>query len=267
MIFMADAYDASEVDERPRSSHLSRKDVRILGVVALALILLMTPIYLVFKSNRDRHLCQQNLSQMAKAMGTYLAENNDRYPPLFVEGEGRQPQLFDGKIYSWVSLLHSGMNTRSSFNCPSAEGVEAVKNLNPEPHQPDLASTYGMYVPWATWNSTMIINPDQAILIVETSNHGALDSFDPLPFSHGQDGVAVGYDDDNWKVTTNSEFVTRLAFPNSKGGRFRKEGAGRHGDSIFGLSASGQLLTLKQPAARINRLPNSTEIIGLWATR
>lgn len=262
---MAEAYDPTEVDERPRSAYLSRKDVKILGIVAIALALLLTPIVWLAKENRDKYVCKTNMGQIFKAMGIYMEQNNDRFPPVFVVGENGEPNLFDGHPYSWMSLIHEGMGERYSFNCPSASDEETIKNLHPDADKPPFRSSYGMYTAWSTYNAPMLVNPNTAVLVAETSNNGANETFDPLPFSHGVDGIVMGWNDSNDKPTRESETITRLAFPDSKDGNFKRKGKGRHGDVIHVLFASGQLGTLHPDAARVQRI--GTEIIGRWADR
>ena len=271
MIAAVEAYDASEVDERPRSAYLSRKDVRVLMIVGFLLVLLMMPIYMVFKAQRDRHLCKQNVGQIFKAIQLYAINNDNRFPPLYVEGPNREPNLFQGNDpFTWMSLVQSGMSARSSFVCPSADEAEMIENLHPDADKPPFQSAYGMYRPWSGYNSPMIVNPDTSVLIVETANNGAANTFDPAPFSHGIDGLVVGWNDDNFQATNVSEYVTRLAFPESKGGKFLNKGPARHGDIIHAVTTSGRLLYLKPPAARIERLSSKvggSEIIGRWADR
>lgn len=270
-------YDASEVDERPRSSHLSRKDVRVLGFVLLLLVLLMSPIYCVLKIQRDRHVCKQNLGHIYKAISLYMVENNDRFPPIFVTNEQDEPQLFDARgaqnpsgayLYSWMSLVQPQLTPRATFECPAAQPEENVRNLSYSSENPPFTSSYGMYIPWSAWSGPMVVNPDRSVLFGETCNNGAEDTFDPKPYAHGKDGITIGWSDGNDKPTPNSEFVTRLAFPESKGGKFVRDGRNRHGDSSLYITASGSLLYLKADAARIQWLDTSkTEITGRWATR
>src|SRR6188474_1354019 len=178
MITAVEAYDASEVDERPRSAYLSRKDVRILLLVGGVFVVLMMPIYMVFKAQRDRHLCKQNIGQIFKAIQLYAINNDNRFPPLYVEGPNREPNLFQGNDpFTWMSLVQSGMSARSSFVCPSADEDEMIENLHPDAEKPPFKSAYGMYRPWSGYNSTMIVNPDTSVLIVETSNAGASKTF------------------------------------------------------------------------------------------
>jgi hypothetical protein len=262
---MAEAYDASEVDERPRSTHLSRKDVRVMMIVVGVLILLMIPIYSVFKAGRDKYLCKTNLGQMFKAMGIYLEQNNERYPPAFVVGENGEPNLFDGSPYTWMSLIHDGMGERYSFACPAAGEKEGISNLNPSAEKAPFRSHYGLYMPWSTYNSTLIVNESTSILVAETANGGAEETFNPNPFSNGVDGMVIGWNDGNFEPTRETEYVTRLAFPRSKGGKFVKEGAGRHGKGIHVLFASGQLGFMNPTSAEVHRL--GSEITGNWAVR
>ena len=270
MILAVEAHGASEVEDRSKSAYFSRKDVRTLSVVFILLFLITIPIYSVFKADRDKHVCYTNLSQIYKAIGIYMEANNDRYPPAFVVGENGEPQLFDGHPYTWTSLVHPGMNTRSSFECPSATSEENVLNLHPDAGKPPFASSYGMYAPWSAWSSGMVANPNMSVLIAETSNHGAEDTYDPKPFTHGIDGVIIGWDNDNFKPNSLTQYVTRLAFPKSEKGNFSKDGPARHGGGIHFLYASGQIGFLGPPAARLQWFTTGgakTELTGRWATR
>jgi hypothetical protein len=264
----APGQDVPEFDERSRSAYLSRKDVRVLAVVAIVLVLLMMPVYCVLKDQRDEHVCKQNLGHIFKAMGAYIEANDGRFPPAFVVGEKGEPQLFDGAPYTWMSLAHPGLSARASFLCPAAGESETILNLHPEADKPHFRSAYGLYVPWATANSSLVSDPNTAVLVAETSNHGAENTFNPVPFSNGVDGMTVAWDTGNFEVARDSEYVTRLAFPSTRGGDFRKDGPARHGDNIFLLTMGGQLLSLKPNGARLRRLGASgDEIVGHWAVR
>jgi hypothetical protein len=139
----APGQDVPEFDERSRSAYLSRKDVRVLAVVAIVLVLLMMPVYCVLKDQRDEHVCKQNLGHIFKAMGAYIEANDGRFPPAFVVGEKGEPQLFDGAPYTWMSLAHPGLSARASFLCPAAGESETILNLHPEADKPHFRSAYG----------------------------------------------------------------------------------------------------------------------------
>jgi hypothetical protein len=238
----------------------------------------MLPVYAVLKIQRDKHVCKQNLGHIFKAITMYAADNNDRFPPVFVEGEGGEPQLFSDKgspegpdrknVVSWMTLVQPHLNSRASFECPAADESEHVHNLNSDPEKAPFASDYGMYKAWSAYNMLMVSNPDRSVLIGEGTNHAANDTFDPSPYSGGQDGFVFGWNDSNDKPGPNSESITRLAFPDTKSGKFSKDGRTRHGDSSLFISVSGQLLSLKPDAARIQYMDASkSEIVGRWATR
>lgn len=266
---MADAYDPSESEGRSRPSHLTRKDFRVILVAVIILVVLMTPIYGMLKSQRDKHLCKQNFGQIYKSMVAYAIDNNDRFPPLFVENNG-EPAFpnGDGRPYTWMSLIQGGLNRRASFQCPSAAEDEHVWNLpNNSDHQA-FASDIGMYKPWAGWNMTMISDPDRSVLVTETSNAGSNDTFDPHPYSHRVDGMAITWDTGNGSPTNLSEFVTRLAFKGTKEKRFVRSGETRHSEGNHAISVGGSLIHLKPDAARIQRISaTDTEIVGHWAIR
>jgi hypothetical protein len=272
MILAVEAYDASEVEERPRSAYLSRKDVRVILVLVAFFVLLMVPIYMVFKQGRDRHLCKQYIGQIFKAVQIYSIEWDNRFPPVYAEGPGGEPALLEpGNVpYTWMSLIQGGMSARSSFLCPAAGEEETVRNMHPEPEKEPFRSSFGMYRPWSAYNVSMVSDPDNSVLVAETSNNGARDTYDPVPFSHGVDGIVIGWNNDNFRPNSESEYVTRLAFPETKGGRFRKDGPGRHGDGIHVLYISGQYAFVKPNSAMVHFLTAGkikTEMVGMWADR
>lgn len=267
---MPDNYDPAEIEDRPTRSHLTRKDLRVFVVAIAVLAALMTPIYMILKRQRDKHVCKQNVHQIYKALVGYAILNDDRFPPLFVAGEGGEPAFPNAnrRPYTWMTLIQPGLSVRSNFQCPSAEESEHVVNLPYDPDGKPFLSNYGMYRPWATWNMTMVINQDRSVLFSETSNNGANDTFDPNPFSHGVDGMVIGFDTGNEMPSDTSEFVTRLAFADTKNGQFKSDGPTRHAGGNHAISISGSLIHLKPSDARIQRLSaTASEIVNYWATR
>ncbi len=264
---MAEAYDPSEVEERPKNAYLSRKDIRILLVAVVLLVVLLTPVVWLAKMSRDKYMCKANLGQMYKAMSLYLIENDNRYPPVYVVGANGEPAELGpkGEPYTWMSVVHENMSTRYSFDCPAAGDDEKVKNLHPAAEKAPFDSSYGLYYPRSTFNSTFLANPATSILVAETSNQGANATFDPQPFKHRYDGMAIGWNDGNFGASKLSESVTRLAFPDTKSGAFNRKGKGRHGDGILVLYADGRLGYLHPDAAEVQRI--GSEIVGSWSVR
>jgi prepilin-type processing-associated H-X9-DG protein len=176
-----------------------------------------------------------------------------------------------GRVYSWASLLQEHMPERRSFTCPSAQPAENVPTQHPTDSAKSLATSYGVYVPMALRQRSFIANPSQTVLISETSNRGANDTFDPVPLPGRGGGPApvsgfvIAYDDGNQRHTNETAFVTRLAFPGSAGGKFEREGRSRHRNGIHALFADGRLGILTPPMARVEHL--SPELTGLWQTR
>jgi hypothetical protein len=175
-------------------------------------------------------------------------------------GPGNLPDLGNtGHPYTWVSDIDELMSKRSSFKCPSAEEkdvtwVEGREKLIP--------TTYGMYEPYGGYLRNIIPNPDQTVLISETSNLGADTTYDPLPYKAGFDGFVIGWNNSNDVPDNKSTAVTRLAFPETASGAFKLGGLARHEDRIHALNCDGAMMFVKpvQANVEISRgLPG-----GLW---
>lgn len=253
------------------SQYLSRKDVKWILLILVVLGIFMVPIYKVMLDGRNEHICRQNLSQVSKALGVYAEEHDGRYPPLFVTGSNGSPSLDDqGRAFSWISLLKDGMNTRSSFECPASDPSERTLNQPPSASDSTIASSYGMYAPYSAFSVAEIANPEQVVIIAETSNFGAKGSFDPLPYKTAEgkdvaaDGFVIGFQDSNTDITRSSTKVTRLAFSDVPSGDFKTHGTSRHSKGIWGLTASGEGVMLSPDSANIDLLtPGRPQ--GRWA--
>ena len=262
------AYDPSDVEERPRSAYMSRKEFRNLfiavGVLAIALI----PVFSMLKRRAERAGCSNNVAAIYKAMQLYSEQNNDYFPPAYVMAENGEPAIFDGHAYSWGNLIGPYMNARAKLRCPSATHEECVKieSIN-EGEEAEM--TYGLFAPRSGQPRNMVLDPTRSILSGETSNFGARDSFNPIPFKNVKgekvpfDAFVIGFNDSPLLPTKQSSSVTRLAFYGATNGDFKENGECRHDGGIFFLNVEGSRLFLSPPAAKITRLGD--EIKDLWA--
>lgn len=262
-----DAYDASEVDERPRSAYISKKDVRIVIIFGAIVVAIMVPVIQGMKRQSEQHMCKNNFAQISKALSLYLESNNDRYPPAFEAQSNGEPLLIDGKYpVNWMGLLLPGMEQRANFRCPTAQPDEVVDNLHPLEAGKTFPSTYGFYMPWSGWPASMVSDPNNAIIIAETSNRGGNNTYDPNSFAEGPDGFVIGWDDNSLAPTSKSKYVTRLAFPGSKSMKFEESATTRHDNGIHVLYLSGALGRIKPDASHVIRYGGGSEIKGKWAT-
>lgn len=262
--------DLERTDEQPKSQYVSRRDVRVTIVALVVLAILLSPIYFVLKERRDAYLCKRNFQSMAKAISLYAAENNDRLPPVFVTMDGVTPLVEkDGGLYTWAFLIDPFMKSNTDFKCPKASEDECYFD-----HKSDTGKlmpvSYGMYLPHGGLPISNIPNPEEAILITETSALGSKDTFDPHPIldSLGKpvpDSFAVTWDTGNVYSTGKVAAVSRLAYPNTSSGKFVKDGASRHPDGNHFLTASGTAFTLPANAAKVTWDARQQRIVGRWA--
>ncbi len=281
---VTDPYDASEQEDRSRSSYLERKDVRIIGIAVIAILLLMLPIYRMMVGDAERHICQNNMGQVMKAVLLYATDNGDRFPVVSAMDYQGNPMLFgegtDQAIVSWMTSVKGYMSARASFVCPTADKSEYVSNQSTDGI---FHSTYGFYAPYSAADINRIKNPGATVLFAETSNHGAKDTFNPVPLivagtkdqESPFDGHVIGWDNTELipvgpellpRPSLDARFVTRLAFPGTKGGKFTADSDARHSKGINAITAAGSLVVVTPSQAELIRNGKAKEVGGWWAT-
>ncbi|MBX3119243.1 MAG: hypothetical protein KF784_09270 [Fimbriimonadaceae bacterium] len=265
-------------EDSPRSGYMGRKEVKIIGLVLVAFLLLLYPIYNLMVGDAQRHICQNNLGQIMKAINIYAIDNNDRFPIISAMDYEGHPQIeVDNSIYTWMSAIKDNLAPRASFLCPTASDAELVTNNATGGH---FVSAYGMYLPYSGADMNRVNNPGNTVLITETSNLGANGVYNPVPLiaSNGKpsifDGHVIGWDSSEKipigpdlveQPSLDARFVTRLAFPNTKSGNFLDNAGQRHSKGINALTVSGTLIYINPPMAQLNRTGANGQISGLWS--
>lgn len=274
MMLHTEAYDPTDPDDRPKSNYLSMRDVRVVVIAMLVASVLLYPAVMRMIAARDKHLCKDNLGQVAKALLLYAEDNVGRLPPLYVQGENFEPRQFNGRANTWITLIAGGVrNHQKSFRCPAAHDEELAKNEGPE--NSTVLSSYGMFAALAAAPIANIPNPGSTAMVAETSNRGARGSYNPKPYSGVDDGFVVGFDNSNFnpddggmEVLSESRFATRLAFYDTASGTFKKDGLGRHDGGIHILFADSHIETLPPTISQIRRMSGTgSDIMGAWSIR
>ena len=247
-------------DASPSNQYLTKKDFwRILLGLAL-LILVCIPLYQKLDRDRKRYICGQNFKAISTAMSTYLSDNDDRYPPTYVPDLNSLYPRVDakGRPYTWASTLVglSGFDTtKHSFACPAADPSE-VMNAEGE-KDANLPMSYGMYEAYNVADKSKVSNAGRSVLITETANNGALNTFDPspMPATAGSvhDGFLIGWSTGDFVLPPSGKSppVTRVAVQNSKGGLTGalfsdgKVPSSRHDDEIYVLFVDGHYRLVK----------------------
>ena len=273
MLFLsADAYepDALESDRRAANPYMSKRDVRRIAVILVILALVLWPVFLQMRQKAWKVQCIGNLSAMGQAIALYMEQHEDRFPPTHVMDLDGNPIVVNGQVNTWATLIQPYASNGTEFRCPAAKDEEAVPSENPNSIDEPLMLTYGMYT--ALGGRGGLVHPESTVLIAETSNHGARDTFNPIPFldAEGQpmpyDGFLIGFDDDNFRFSENSSFVTRLAFYGSGSGMFRSDDVkGRHSGRIHVLFADGHVGFLSPQNAGVTYL--DPDLTGIWSNR
>lgn len=269
-----DLYDPQAVEHQSTASqYLTLNDVKKIGLVVIAIAILLIPIYRWMLANSEKTRCKQSMRAIAEAINLYAQEHDNRYPPV-----GRTesqlsvvPTIGDhGYAYTWASDIQPLMNKRHGLRCPTASDQEAMQTEDPADSSKAFPLTYGIYGPYAGFQTSLIDNPDSVILLAETANRGAGNTFDPKPLvsldgKQRDDAFVIGWDTGGTYPTDQSKYVTRLAYPETKGGQFVFNGESRHGKAIHFMTASGKLVTGGPQTAQIARNRDTGAITGYWA--
>lgn len=268
-----------------RSGLVTKKEFRMMLLGFVGIFIILIPVYLNNRKTAFKETCKQNLRSVAAAIDAYCNDQEGYYPlPYYLDNTGA-PQLDNGDVKSWVTTVQPYMNTRKNFVCPEAHESELVRNALGGGKF--VLSSYGI-VPGAicqiteggrmiTMRKDEIADPNNVLLLTETSNKGARESFDPLPFEDDQaktqpwDGFIVGFEMDNHvpdvqdgNDVIKSNYVTRLAFPGTDKGSFEKS-EGRH-EGNFAVSSSGSLSKIKADQAYVRRNRDGQPVAPWWPT-
>jgi hypothetical protein len=260
---------APEGAPRGSSAYVTRKDVKVVGVVLVVLAIFSYPVFKVLVRYSERTRCTLNMKAIMDAMSQYAIQNDEKFPPLYDSGGNDEPMpQASGAPFTWASTLKDYMSPRAGFVCPGAQPRELRRSQDPKSANGSFALSYGMFAPMGSYNRSQVEDPDEAVLIAETSNRGSNGSYDPLPFKDpsGQlvpyDGAVIGWNNDNFDGNEKTKSVTRLAFSGTAGGVFKKDGEGRHDDGTLVLTVSGHLRPIHPDSAIVVRRNNN--LYGVW---
>lgn len=219
----------------------------------------------------DKHVCSTYLKDIGQATLLYAAQNGDRLPPLYAVGSGGSPALYDGLPQVWASVLADYTNSRTEFRCPSATDEETMKAIDLSASDGPMELTYGMYSAMSTKQPLLLSATNETLLFVETSNYGAGDTFNPVPYTTSNDddvvfdAFSVAYDTGNFGFSSTTQWVTRLAFRGAgKSGYLGANVKGRHGQGLNMIYVDGHRGLLHPEQAEVKHL--SPDLLGLWQT-
>ncbi len=280
MILFAEGFDADEPEGSAQrgSQYMSRKDLRLIGVILLIFGLVSFPVWQHLKRQGEKATCSNNMRSIAQAILTYTTDNNDGMPIAFYPDADGNPVLERGLPITWATLVENGKSERASFRCPSALPTE-VTEVTPLQSQTPIQLTYGMFAGASGRTERSYERPNESVLIGETSNNGARDTYNPRPFgpSFQNDGFLIGLDVSNQQGPllkqdldfiaadiqrgagdpekvglTGPKAVTRLAFPDTGKGDFLENSISRHDNGIHVIYIDGRLGLIRPGAAKVD---------------
>lgn len=272
--FSIPSYDADEPEgsKSRGSGYTSFKDIKWIIVIIIVFIALSYPIYKAFAEQRNKHVCSTHLHGIGQAVLLYAALHDDRLPPLYAVGDNFSPALLPDVPEVWASALSKYTTTSVEFRCPSATDEETMSAVNLNPDQPPLELTYGMYSAMSAIPYLLLSSQVDTVLFVETSNYGAEDSFNPVPYTTSDgvevpfDAFSVAYNTGNFDFDSTTQWVTRLAFRGAGKSGYLGEGVrGRHKQGLNMIYLDGHRGLLQPDQAHVKYL--SPDLVGRWRTR
>jgi hypothetical protein len=279
-----DRYDpnATEDQRSSGSQYVTKKDLKRLPIIILVIGIVLVPIYYNIRQEGQRKICRDNLKAIYDGLSQYAEFHDGRLPVAYEQSEPGFVQVVnepeapgDEAPLVWASIISPYLRTDEAFYCPRAQEEEILYTANARPDSGPLKLTYGLYLPRAGQSLDNIPSAQQAMLIAETANCGALDSYDPEPLTSVEgdcyDGFLIGWDESNYDFIgdtgeVNVDAVTRLAFYDVPDGNFRQTGIqGRHGDYIYGISATGTARKIEPFEAIVEISPDRLSLEDAWS--
>jgi hypothetical protein len=255
VIFGALGEDEDRDVERRVRTYVTRKEFLIwIAIGAAVLVAAYFLLYIPWKGNRDFVVSQTNLQAIGKALGIYMAANDDGLPAVYLPGA----KDADGHPVTWANQLFGyseHMDVFHNASNPSA-GDTLLGYTDASGERSVVALSYGMLSAASALRKSEI--RDETIIFAETIGRGAMGSFDPIPLD-GADGFAIGYDDSNDQPTGSSRYATRLAFVSDKDKPDPADLLPLHGErGAVGLRMDGgvSIFPSALPAIKINRRGN-----------
>ena len=265
-------------EDAPKSHLITKKDVKRAIPFLIVVIIALIFFYRYFKKQSDWSNCASNMNAVYKCVSLYANDWDDRFPPPAESDPATgTPVVQNGKVITWVTQVFAYDPRPEIFQCPASDHSEAVpteaaihpKNGGKAIHI-TVNSTYGMYAGYATASQSLLERSGQSIFLSETSNMGAMKTYDPFPFKDttgkvvGQDGYLIGWDNSNIEPNAQSKFVTRMAFRDTANGVFDNADS-RHGNMMLhGIAPDGSLKNLRSYEAKIEMQGGQPS--GLWRT-
>ena len=255
VIFAALGEDEDRDIERRIRTYVTRKEFLIwIAIGAAVLSVAYFLLYIPWKGNRDFVVSQTNLQAIGKAMGIYMAANDDGLPAVYLPGA----KDAEGHPVAWANQLFGYSERMDVFHNDSnpAAGDTLLGYTDATGSRSVIALSYGMLSAASALRKSDI--RDETIIFAETIGGGAMGSFDPLPLD-GPDGFAIGYDDSNDQPTGSSRYATRLAFVSDKANPDPADLGPLHGArGTVGLRMDGGVSIFQSalPAIRVTRRGN-----------
>src|ERR1044072_7252554 len=160
---MSDAYDPNAPEDRRSNQYISRRDVRIVGIVLIVLAIAAWPIYRALVKGVEETTCRRHLRKIGSALLQYAADYEDRLPYAYeIAGlEGNQVNPHQGLANSWHWAVQPYLNDDELFRCPAAD---PSSNTRVAIEGTAMAVSYGMLNAYSGVAMGMIPSPGGKIV-------------------------------------------------------------------------------------------------------
>lgn len=259
---------APEGDTGLSSQYMTKKDARWIGAVTVVLGILMVPVYRIALDARNKTVCVAHMKDTVSALALYATDNDNRYPIAYEMGPNGEPSNpTGGAPISWVTLVKR--YKAKPFTCPAADNLQHSKSVDPNDPALFVESSVGFYSAYSGISQNDVDNPNQVVILAETSNHGSFGTYNPVPFKTADgkevanDGFVIGWDNSNDAPNEETQSITRLALKGTDKGVFSDIAEPRHSAGIHAITASGAKILLRGAAAKASW--GRYTLTGTWA--
>ncbi len=247
---------------------MSRRDWKVIGALGIALgLLFYFFLYRPAKDRRDVVVSKENLHAIYNALSLYAVSNSDGLPIVYQRQAGGAAYVDAfGSPVTWANIVYGYGQLQGRLNNPKSR--REWDTLLADPCEPDktINLSYGMVAALSAERIYAVKDPNKAILLAETIGGGHANTRNPYPLDvpGGRDGFLIGYSDNNFSPTEDSEFATRLAFiADAAGAPDARRRPIHPGRAVLAITVGGNLIELQPVDMRVDKAGKVP--IGRWA--
>lgn len=238
--------DEDRDTEKKKSPYVTKRELTIVPIVFIIIVIVLYfTVYQTWKADRDAHVSKTNLKGIYAALKLYSEQNDEGFPPSLLFSEGKPITDSLGNPICWANAVTNFLTSEASLTNPASQEDwdSRITVTNQQGERESTRLSYGLVTDRSLMRWYYLDN-DKAI-VAETISSGKANSINPMPIERLQDGFLIGFNDSNFKMTPNSNYVTRVAFTSEKPNPELNQLIPLHKErGTFVLTAAGGIISL-----------------------